>query len=111
MCLRNLRNYEACNFYLELYADFFEPGKFNWLKLLDLSFLSKMHAGEYEKATKLFLLQPNIRRVFRWNLFQVFELFKLPRSVAQYFRCNDQFVIYPGIYNVQETERILIVAF
>lgn len=52
-CLLNLRDYEACREQTEKSLHLFEEGKYNWYKLMEIAFLTEMHAGRYENAVRL----------------------------------------------------------
>lgn len=57
------------------------------------------------------MTQAEIRRYFRWGLFQVFEPYAMPRFVRRHLKVNDSLIILPGIYTVTETADELIVDF
>jgi hypothetical protein len=52
-----------------------------------------------------------IRRYFRWHLFQVYEPLRMPLFVESRLAAAVPLIIQPGIYQVWETDRTLIVDF
>ncbi len=52
-----------------------------------------------------------IRRYFRWQLFQVFEAYAMPSFVRNNLEIPRPLVIQPGIYPVTDTGKGLIVDF
>jgi hypothetical protein len=52
-----------------------------------------------------------MRRFFRWHLFQVYEPFRMPLFAERRLGAAVPLIIAPGIYQVWETDRTLIVEF
>lgn len=51
--LLNMRRYDACLTQVETCALLFEPGKYNWYKLMEVAFWANMHAGQYLEAAQV----------------------------------------------------------
>lgn len=52
-----------------------------------------------------------VRRYFRWQLFQIFEPYRLPPSLEKRLKSAHPLIISPGIYRVYETDRTMVVDF
>lgn len=53
----------------------------------------------------------DIRRYFRWNLFQVYEPYPMPLFIRKRLKADQLIVINPGIFPVIDTPGSYIVEF